>query len=109
MIKFLNAHPLFTFILFKKYVNKFLEKKNKFYEPNGKKCIDILIIYGSPHFFIKRIIYSPCIYLDGIFINIKEYYQLLVLLFYDEITNKKLLAAYILWNSNLKNHILKYL
>ena len=27
MIKFLNAHPLFTFKLFKKYVNKYLEKK----------------------------------------------------------------------------------
>ena len=47
--------------------------------------------------------------MDGTFISTKEYYQLLVLLFYDENTNKKIPGAYKLCNNKFENSYIKIL
>ena len=59
--------------------------------------------------FIKRILNSPNIYLDGTFIITKVYYQLLILLFYDEYTDKKIPGAYILINNKYEKSYIKIL
>lgn len=78
------------------------------YEPDGKKLYwNSHIIWISP-FFIKRIIKAPCVYIDGTYLSTQEYYQLLVLIFFDEFTNKKYLEHIFYAIINLKNHMLKF-
>ena len=47
------------------------------------------------------------IYIDGTFITTKEYYQLLILLFYDKLTKTKIPAVYILTNNKYINSYIK--
>ena len=51
-------------------------------------------IWCNP-FFIKRVNISKCIYIDDT-LNTYEYYQLSILLFFDENTNKNIPGVYIL-------------
>ena len=55
------------------------------------------------NFNIKRIRYSNHYYLDGIYIATKEFYQLLILMYYDKNSNSKIPASYILIISKFEN------
>ena len=58
------------------------------------------IIWISP-FFIKQLQNSVHFYIDGTFIFPQDFKQLIVVLYYDSITNAKYPGAYILINSKL--------
>ena len=47
------------------------------------------------------------IYIDGTFITTKEFYQLLIILFYDKLTKTKIPAVYILTNNKYLNFYIK--
>ena len=61
------------------------------------------IIWMS-NFNIKRIRYSNHYYLDGTYIATKEFYQILILMYYDKNSNSKIPASYILIISKFENN-----
>jgi len=56
------------------------------------------------NFNIKRIRYSNHYYLDRTYIATKEFYQLLILMYYDKNSNSKIPASYILIISKFENN-----
>ena len=52
---------------------------------------------------------SPHLYIDGTFITTKEYYQLLVIMYYDKSSNKKIPGFYILINNKYTSGYIKAL
>lgn len=60
-------------------------------------------------FFTNRINKASHLYIDSTFITTKEYKQLLIIMFYDEFTNKKIPVCYILLNNKYECGYLKAL
>ena len=60
------------------------------------------IIWIAP-IFIKYLQQSDFLYIDATYISTKEYYQLLIVMAYNVIIDKKIPCAYILMNNKLQN------
>ena len=58
-------------------------------------------ILWASNFHIKRMRLSHHFYLDGTFLSTKEFYQILILMYYDENSCKKVPGSYILINNKL--------
>ena len=78
-----------------------------FYKPNGNSLyIYEHVIYISP-FHINKIINSSHQYFDGTYIFSSDFSQILIVLYYDKETNKKLPATYILFNNKYEKSYIK--
>ena len=76
------------------------------YENNGKKIHNHEHIIFISDFQINKIIESPHLYFDGTFVYPKEFAQMIIVLYYDTLINKRALGAFILLNNKKENSYL---
>lgn len=79
------------------------------YTPDGKHLFWHKHLVWMSDFHINRIINSSHLYIDGTFITTKDYYQVLVIMYYDNNSQKKIPGCFILINNKYESGYIKCL
>ena len=102
--KIFNSFSIFDIICTKDHTIYLKEVVHKYiYNSKGDAIYWHRHIIWMSNFNIKRIRFSNHYYLDGTYIATKEFYQLLILIYYDKNSNSKIPALYILIISKFEN------
>lgn len=79
------------------------------YKSNGKDMFWHKHIIWCSDFFINRMKTTKHLYIDGTFITTKDFKQLIIIMFFDESSKKKIPGSYILLNTKNESGYLKAL
>ena len=77
------------------------------YKSNGKDMFWHKHIIWCSNFFINRMKSTMHLYIDGTFITTKDYKQLIIIMFFDDSSKRKIPGCYILINNKTQNGYLK--
>jgi len=77
------------------------------YENNGKKLYNHKHIIFISDFQHNKLIESPHLYFDVTFVYPKEFAQMIIVLYYDTLINKRAPGALILLNNKKENSYLR--
>ena len=75
----------------------------------GKMFNGINSLSWISNYNINRMQLTPYLYIDRTFISIKDFYQLIIFMYYDELSNKKIPGCYALINSKFENSYIEIL